>query len=155
MQKNSTDWLLAFTGGLVLALMINYNSLMAKHSTPVFASWVAHGIGALSSLFFVALFPILFPLKKDIQPLRMKGPFWAYLGGIPGTFTVILAAITVNSSLGLSGSLSLMLVGQVLFGLVSDIFGLFGTPKRSFTLTDFFVVLSILMGSWIIIFFRS
>lgn len=154
MNKLSTYWLPALAGGFLLALMIHYNSLMAKHSTPIFASWVAHGIGAVASLVFIAIFSNIFVAKNETTQ-KKKGPFWAYLGGIPGALTVVLAAITVNSSLGLSSTLALMLVGQIVFGLVSDIFGLFGSQKRNIMLIDFFVVLSVLTGSGIIIFLRS
>ncbi|MGH9897782.1 MAG: DMT family transporter [Pyrinomonadaceae bacterium] len=152
----STDWLLALAGGSLLAVMIYYNSLLARHSTPLFASWMAHGIGSAAALFLIVGYSRVFrPANKEIKDQRAKGPSWAYLGGIPGALTVVLAAITVNSRLALSGTLALMLVGHVLFGIVSDRFGLFGVPKRKFILADFFVVLSVLTGSGILIFFRS
>ena len=53
MKGHSKDWFLALLAGLLLALMIDYNSLMAKHSTPLFASWVAHGVGSMVAFFFV------------------------------------------------------------------------------------------------------
>jgi len=154
MNEHSSDWLLALAGGLLLGLMINYNSLMAKHSTPLFASWVMHGIGAVTSLLFITVFSKKFSANNKINHQYTQGPLWAYFGGIPGSLTMILAAITVNSRLGLSGTLAFIIAGQVLFGLVCDIFGLFDIPKRRFALTDFFVVLSVLMGSSIIIFLK-
>jgi len=151
MIGRSADWFLAILGGTLLALMINYNSLLAKHTTPTFASWVAHGLGAIAAVLLVMLFGRAFrPKGKD--PAAPKAPIWYYLGGIPGAFTVILAAIAVNSSLALSGTIALMLVGQVLFGIVSDRFGLFRTPKRRIVLTDFAVAGAVLAGSALIIF---
>ncbi|QRK04329.1 DMT family transporter [Archangium violaceum] len=156
MRGRSTDWLLAMAGGALLALMINYNSLLAKHTTPVFASWVAHGLGAVAAFALVVLYSRLFRSPgKEMEPQRAKVPLWFYLGGIPGTLTVILAAVTVNSGLSLSGTIALMLLGQVLFGLVSDYFGLFRTPKRRIVATDFLVALCILSGSALIIFGRA
>lgn len=150
---DATDWLLAIVAGILLAVMIDFNSLLAKHSVPVFASWVAHGFGALVALVIVGLGATLLRLKpqKAISP-KPQSPFWSYWGGIPGTFTVILAAITVNSPLGLSGTLALMLVGQVLFGIVSDQFGWFGIPQRKIGVTDGLVILFVLSGSGILIF---
>lgn len=149
----STDWLLAIAGGLLLALMINYNSLLAKDTTPVFASWVAHGLGAVAALALVVLHSKVFrPVSKVRGQRPVKAPLWTYLGGIPGAFTVILAAITVNSSLKLAGSIALMLGGQALFGVVSDHFGLFGMPKRRIIASDFLVALAILAGSALIVF---
>lgn len=147
----SIDWVLALIGGLLLALMINYNSVIAKHSTPLFASWITHGIGSISALFLIVAFK---QIRKPAS-FSVKGPRWAYLGGIPGAITVVLASITVNSYLGLSGTLVLMLVGQIIFSIISDIFGLFGTLKRNLTWTDFFVVLSIFGGSGLIIFSKT
>jgi len=117
---------------------------------------VAHGIGSIAALVLIVVASkVLRPATTEADRSRAKrGPFWAYLGGIPGALTVVLGAITVNSSLALSGTLALMLVGQVLFGIFSDHFGLFGVPKRRFVRTDFFVVLSVLVGSGIVIFFR-
>jgi transporter family-2 protein len=87
------------------------------------------------------------PKRHGVRP-----PLWFYAGGIPGAFTVILAAIAVNSSLALSGTIALMLVGQVVFGMVSDHFGLFRTPKRRLSGTDLVVALAVLGGSGLIIF---
>ncbi len=153
-MDHTKDWFLGLSAGAFLALMINFNSLLAKQSSPLFASWVAHGVGALVALSFVMIFSkknSSVPNKSESSLLERR--FWTYLGGIPGAFTVILAAITVNSALGFSGALALMLVGQIFFGILTDFLGFFGCAKRKLTLNDFLVVLSVLAGSWLIIFF--
>ena len=148
------DWLLALAGGSLLAVMIDFNGLVAKRSTPLFASWTAHGSGAVAALFLVIISSKAFwPASKGVRHRSARGPLWAYLGGIPGALTVVLAAITVNSRLALSGTLALSLVGQVCFGIASDHFGLFGMSKRRLALNDFYVVLSVLTGSAFLIFF--
>ncbi|MDI1476294.1 DMT family transporter [Polyangium sp. y55x31] len=155
MIGRSRDWLLAFTSGILLALMLNYNGLLAKHTMPIFASWAAHGLGAFAAfVLVVSCSRLLGPPSKEAQP-PPKAPLWYYLGGVPGAFTVILAAIAVNSSLALSGTIALMLVGQVLFGIVSDHFGLFRTPKRRIVAADFLAALLVLAGSVLIIFGRA
>ncbi|MGF1728510.1 DMT family transporter [Photobacterium kasasachensis] len=135
MKAHPLNLSLALAGGVTLASMIAINSELAAYSSPVLASWFAHGIGAITSLLVLITASLLAGKKLTILP-KVGTPFWAYLGGIPGAFTVVLAAITVNSPLGLSGSLALIMAGQVLFGLVCDGFGLFGLTKRPFTLTD-------------------
>lgn len=153
MKAHTFDWLLALAGGLLLALLINYNSVMALHSTPLFASWLTHGVGLGVAIFLM----IAFKRKPNTDEQKEKypvAPFWSYFGGIPGAMTIVLAAIVVNSSIGLAGSIAFMLVGQIIFGLAVDFFGLFGTRKRCLRLTDIFIVLSTLAGSLIIIFFR-
>lgn len=150
----TADWLLALMGGIILTMMIASNSLLAKHSSPLFASWVAYGVGAVIAFLLVIMSRKLWSAKDNAKTMGAKTPAWVYLGGIPGALTVVLAAITVNSPLSFSGSFALMLVGQVFFGIVSDMFGFFGTPKKVFSWNDFFVVLSVLAGSGLIIFFR-
>jgi transporter family-2 protein len=153
MIGRSTDWILAISGGVLLALMINYNSLLAKHTTPLFASWVAHGLGAVAAFVLVVVRSGLFHANgKATKDQREKTPRWFYLGGIPGAFTVVLAAITVNGSLALSGTIALMLAGLVLFGIVSDHLGLFSTPKRRIVPADFLAALLVLAGSALIIY---
>jgi transporter family-2 protein len=153
MKIRTFDLLLALTGGALLAVMINLNSALATFSSPLFASWMAHGIGALVALILVALYANIFGNKPvTTETKQVKAPVWSYFGGLPGALTVILAAITVNSSLGLSGTLALGLVGQILFGLVSDHFGLFGLAKKRFAFADILIVMPVLAGSFILIF---
>lgn len=150
---HSTDWLLALAAGALLAVMIDLNSLLAAHSTPVFASWIAHGVGSIAALILIGLSSRFARGANDGSGLqRTPAPLWAYLGGVPGALTVVLAVITVNSSLALSGTLALMLVGQVAFGMISDRLGLLGVARRKFSPNDGFVVLSILSGSGILLF---
>lgn len=153
MLRRSMDWILAFASGALLALMINYNSLLARHTTPMFASWVAHGVGAVAALALILLYSrIARPAGTPPPDPGAKLPFWFYLGGIPGALTVLLAAITVNSILTLSGTIAFMLVGQVLFGIVSDAFGWFRTLRRRVEAIELVAALLILAGSVLIIF---
>lgn len=148
------DGLLAFTGGVLLALMIDYNSLLAKHTTAVFASWVAHGVGAAVALVLVVLSASVFRRNTGREARMKQGKplLWLYFGGIPGAFTVMLAAIAVNGSLSLSGTIALMLVGQIVFGMVSDHFGLLLAARRRIVRADILAMLCILTGSAMIIF---
>ncbi|WP_026179799.1 DMT family transporter [Hahella ganghwensis] len=155
MVKISGDWVLALGAGVLLAVMININSQLAEFSSPVVASWVAHGVGGLAAW---GLCLVVGSRKHSVAQRQSRGaaagriPFWCYLGGVPGAMTVVLAAVTVNSPLGLSGSLALMLVGQILFGLLCDYFGLFGIPRRKLQWRDAHVSLCTISGAGIIIF---
>ncbi|MBT1159024.1 DMT family transporter [Aminobacter anthyllidis] len=150
MIGRSADWLSALAAGALLAVMIACNGLLAKHSAPVFASWAAHGTGAAAALLLVAGWSRIF--KRQEAGTQKKGPAWAYLGGVPGALTVVLAAITTNSPLALSGTIAFMLVGQVIFGMAMDCFGLFGVAKRPFAATDVAVVALVLSGSVLLTF---
>lgn len=140
--------LFAISSGVLLSLMIMSNSYLARFTTPLTASWITHGVGSLFSLIIYGIF-----LRKNRQNKQKKtkiNVLW-YLGGIPGAFTVLLAAITVNSPLSLSGSIILMITGQILFSVVVDAMGWFGVKKQKITLRDMLMCLLLISGSALLI----
>ena len=153
MNRNQYLYLfLALMSGGFLAAMIFFNSQLAIFYSPVESSWFAHGIGSLTAL--ILIFSLNRGKQKKVAQVS-KTPRWAYLGGLPGALTVLLAGITVNSYLGLTGSLALGLVGQLLFSYVCDYFGLFGLEKRKMVLRDLLSLCMICGGSLLIIFSKG
>ncbi|WP_434719619.1 DMT family transporter [Providencia sp. Je.9.19] len=140
--------LYAFISGVLLSLMIMSNSYLAHFTTPLTASWITHAIGSLASLIIYFLY---LSKKKVIHSEHRTIKIIYYLGGIPGAFTVLLAAITVNSTLSLSGSIILMITGQILFSLLIDAFGWFGLKKRKIKFKDFLMCILLLSGSVLLI----
>ena len=147
-MKNSRSALFfAVISGSLLACMIFFNGALSSKTSPIWASFIAHTIGAVISC-------ILFlPMVRKLDINLKNIPKWAFLGGIPGAATVIFASITVTSGIGLSGTISLMLLGQVVFGMLVDHFGAFHMKKRALDLYDFMQVLLVMTGSSLIIFF--
>ncbi|WP_085044078.1 DMT family transporter [Ensifer aridi] len=156
MQKRTIDWtvLLALIAGVVLAVMTDWNSQLARYSSPLFASWTAHGIGAIASMALVLILSARGKTMAASVP-HQRWPLWSYLGGVPGAFTVLLAAITVNSALGLAGTLALLLVGQMAFGVLADYFGLFRLQRRQPRLHETIGFALVLIGSIVVIVARS
>jgi len=152
MLKQLKDGLLAIAGGVLLAMMVDYNGTLARHTSAVFSSWVAHGVGTLAAFALLRLSLPLIASPPARPAASAPSPRWSYLGGVPGAFTVILAAVTVNGPLSLSGAIALMMVGQVLFGMLSDHFGWLRVPVRRLRPQDLLVVACILAGSGMIIF---
>lgn len=148
------DWIWAILAGALLAVMVTINSGLAAHTTPFTASWVVHGVGAVAA--FVLLMANLAVARKAGR-IKVEGltPLWTYFGGAPGAFAVALSSIAVNSELALAGGLSLLLVGQILFGLLSDQFGLFGTPRRGLNRYDFLSAACVIGGSAVLIFSKG
>lgn len=118
---------LAALSGAVLALATDWNSQLARLASPLFASFVAHGVGTAAS---VALFVALPVWRKPSAPSGVRPPLWAWLGGVPGALTVAFATVTILGPLGLAGTLAAMLVGQMLFGVLTDRFGWLGLERR-------------------------
>ncbi len=150
-SANPWHILAAFASGGLLTLMVYFNGQLAFHGNPLFSSWVAHGTGTIAAIIFLI---VLRPRRaKSPETQKPKAPWWAYLGGLSGALTVMLTSTTVNSPLALSGTLALGLAGQFGFGLIADLWGLFGLPKRRPSLRDLFAFALIIAGSAIIIFF--
>lgn len=155
-MRHYLDWIWAGLSGGLLAVMITINSGLAAHSTPFVASWVVHGVGAVAAFFLLRVNLLL--MKRPAVAAgegTSKPPLWSYFGGAPGAFAVALSSIAVNSELALAGGLSLLLVGQILFGLISDLWGLFGTPKRQLNRFDLLAALCVVGGSALIIYSGS
>lgn len=148
------DWIWAILAGALLAVMVTINSGLAALTTPFTASWVVHGIGAVAA-FFLLLANGAVARRAGRAPRPGKAPLWSYLGGAPGAFAVALSSIAVNSELALAGGLSLLLVGQILFGLVSDQFGFFGTPRRRLNRFDFLATACVIGGSALLVFSKG
>ncbi|WP_186645405.1 DMT family transporter [Fluviispira vulneris] len=153
-MTKSKDIFLALFGGVLLALMVTSNSLLAQNTNAVFASWFAHGIGA-SVILTILIFSYTMQIKSEkSQAITTKVQWWLYLGGVAGAFVVFLSSVVINKGLSLSAAISLILVGQILFGIFSDSIGLFGTIKRKIHIKDFIVILLVLTGSYLILFWK-
>ncbi len=139
----------AVTSGGLLAVMIFLNSELARYTSPVWSSFIAHGVGVVGSW---VLWWVL-SQHKALLPYAAEAPLWSYFGGAGGAIIVVLANITVNSAIGLVGSLSLMILGQTTIAMVFDVKGWFGMEKRRLSANDLLQVPCIVIGSILIIFY--
>ncbi|MNH19970.1 hypothetical protein D3C79_797220 [compost metagenome] len=173
--------LAAFGAGLLLALMIAQNGALARATDPWLASWLAHGVGTLvaallwgiaarvnthrrkaaqagaaramavgASLATTPAGPASCLLEAMPSQLN-RVPYWAWLGGLPGALTVVLAAFCLNSPLGMAGTLALLLLGQLLFGALCDGLGWFGLPRRRPQGLDLLAAFLVMAGALLIL----
>ncbi|MDT3295068.1 DMT family transporter [Shewanella sp. SP2S2-6] len=152
--------LAALFSGALLALMIKLNSQLALYSSPLMASWIAHGVGILTVLLMLTALGVWhrFTRKQVVSSQISRSlqllPWWAYLGGLPGALTVVLAAMSVNSDLALAGTLALMLVGQLVFSCLCDRLGYLGMVKRHIPVAEIAAMVMISLGAILVIFSR-
>jgi transporter family-2 protein len=144
MTTRNLHHMLAFLSGGLLAVMLLFNGTLAAQTTATFASWVAHGAGAVLAL------ALLF-LRPGARIWRGGAPAWAYLGGLSGALTVVVTAVAVNSALALSGTLALGLAGQAAFGLLADRFGFLGLKVRKPGWRAYAALVLVLAGSSLVI----
>ena len=82
-------------------------------------------IGSTAALGIVA---VILQARPDVTAARAL-PWYAWVGGLYGAIFVVAAAWGVPR-LGVALTITLMVAGQLLIGVVLDHFGAFGTPQH-------------------------
>lgn len=153
-RTNPLHLLAAFASGGILTLAIFVNGEAGRFGGAMFSSWLAHGVGTIVAILFLAFVWRGQRTAAAEATARIgKAPLWAYIGGLLGAATVMLTSTSVNSPLALAGTLALGLAGQVVLSLAADFWGLLGLPKRRLDLRDAGAVILIAAGSLLIILF--
>lgn len=147
MLRQSGLVLVAIFSGLLLALMISVNAELAGTTSAFQASWIAHGIGGITALLLYSVFK-----KNDARANRPKIKKQYWFGGVPGALTVVFASLTVQSYIGLTGTLALALIGQFFLSLLLEHFALLNQPKAKVTLANLLPTLLVVIGSILIIY---
>lgn len=112
--------------GVMLSFMVLTNGTLAGYLGNYPATVVNHAIG-LSIVLIIIFFK-----KIKIKTLP-KAPFYIYLGGAVGVFTVLFTNISFNH-LGMSRTLALGLLGQSITSIFIDHFGLLECHESSLML---------------------
>ncbi len=118
------NYFISILTGVILAVMVSLNGGVSNVAGNYAASVIIHLVGLIGIIF------VLFYKKLKIK--NLKGiPFYMFTGGLIGVFTVLFT----NSSsvvLGVSLTVSLSLLGQLVTSLVIDNFGYFDMPVIKF-----------------------
>ncbi|WP_226626665.1 DMT family transporter [Alloyangia pacifica] len=152
-RPHPLEILAALCAGSLLTLMLLSNGMMAAHTTPIFASLTAHGVGSLVAVLLLGVFWVRRPALR--RGPGGRAPLWAYLGGISGALTVVVSTVVVNSSLALTGTMALGLAGQVALALIFDATGALGLERRLPRRNDLLALAAIIVGTLLIIFARG
>lgn len=116
-------------GGMLTALQAPTNAMLARpFNSPVNAAFVSFAVGTLVLLVAVLALRAA-PDWAGVQAL----PWYAWLGGAYGAVFVVAAAFAAPR-LGVASTITLMIAGQLVAGMVVDHFGGFGIAPRPVTL---------------------
>jgi transporter family-2 protein len=117
-------------GGMLTALQGPTNAMMAKPlNSAVNAAFVSFAVGTLVLLIGI----LAMRIKPDWAGVRDL-PWYAWLGGAYGAVFVCAAAFSAPR-LGVASTITLMIAGQLLAGILVDHFGGFGIAPRPVNLT--------------------
>lgn len=128
----------AVLSGILIAVMIFVNGQLTSNIGNYHATVLIHFIG-LALVCFVLLIK-----RQPPHPGARQNP-WMYLGGVIGVCTVVFTNEAVLS-LGVSITLALGLLGQLVSSLLNDRFGWFGATIQKFRPYRVLSALLVLIG---------
>ena len=117
-------YFLSLIAGSLLAFMVSANGIVGEAAGNYASSVIIHFIG------LVAVVIVLFVTKSKLKNLRSI-PLWMYSAGLIGIITVLFNNATFTT-LGVSLTVALGLLGQSVTSIIIDHFGLFGLPVSRF-----------------------
>lgn len=118
------NYSISIFAGSLLALMVSFNGLVGAAAGNYASSVIIHFIGLIGMII------VLLVTKSKLHGLK-KASFYMYSAGIVGILTVLFSNMTFVT-LGVSLTVALSLLGQLLTSLLIDQYGMFGLPKIPF-----------------------
>ena len=135
------NYFISIFTGIVLAIMISLNGGLGNISGNYASSVIIHFVG-LIGIIFVLIFT-----KSKIK--NLKGiPFYMFTGGLIGILTVLFTNIGF-SGLGVSLTVSLSLLGQLITSLIIDHFWYFNMPVIEFDKKKILGLIIIIAGIYV------
>lgn len=131
--------------GALIAIMIQMNGTLGQYTNVYFSSFFAHGLGAIG-VFIITGF-IKQNKNEDIDL-----PVYFYMGGAMGAIIIVLNNMSFQW-LGVSMTVALILLGQVISSLLIDTRGLFNMEKINFNRKKILGFFLISFGILIMMFF--
>lgn len=115
---------LSILSGILISVMLLFNGQLAGTYGNALATVLIHIVGLVAVGIWLAV-------KKQSLRHTLREPGHLYLGGVIGVATVLLTNLTF-AHLGVSTTLVLSLLGQIIASLVIDTAGLLGAKKLAF-----------------------
>lgn len=124
--------------GMLITIMITLNGSLSNVTGNYTSSVVIHLVGLIGIILVLMITKSKLVIKKEL-------PFYLYSAGLIGVATVLFNNISI-ASIGVSLTVSLGLLGQTIFSLVSDHYGLFGMKKVVFNQRKVIGLVIIIIG---------
>lgn len=115
---------LALINGVILAIMIFLNGMLANITGPYMSTLIFHILGFI-------LIIIISIIKKNRLSNLKKLPLMFFLPGILSVVTILLNNISIPK-IGLTLTIGITLFGQLVMSSLVEHFGLFGMPVNKF-----------------------
>ncbi len=139
---------------IILIILVGLAGGVAVGLQSPMASMITQRLGIFESVFIVhmggaviALLPLLFYSGGKLSQWRSV-PWYALGAGIFGL--IVIGAISyMIPKVGVAASITTIVAGQLLVGILLDHFGLLGASVRSLDLTRIIGIVVVLAGVWL------
>lgn len=130
--------------GMLTAIMVSLNGLLSTYVELYNSALIVHLVGLIT----VAII-LLFFVRNEYGTGK-RPPLYFYFVGLCGVLMVVLTNVCFQS-VGVALTVATGLLGQSILSSLIDHFGLFGMPRRRFTLSKLPGLLLILAGTLVMI----
>lgn len=136
--------IIAVFGGMLLGVQTPINGALGKRVGGIEGALVSFAVGVICLSFVVLLFG-----KGNLSQITHVPKVWL-IGGALGA-TAVTCSILAVQGLGVAGTLSAAVFGQILVGLLIDHFGLLGVTKTPLDLSRVLGVLLMMGGLYLVL----
>lgn len=113
---------LALLNGIILAVMVFFNGMLASKTGPYMSTLIYHVLGLLMII-------IVSIIKKNKLTNLREVPFLLLLPGVLSVITILLNNISIPH-IGVTLAVGIGLFGQLVMSSLVEHFGLFGMPAN-------------------------
>lgn len=103
----------------------------------------------LLSVVILIVLIFVFPSTINLSNLPGLSEWYLYIGGALGV-AILLTPIYLVPRIGTTSALTAIVLGQTLFALIIDHFGLFASPKIEINIARVFGVLLVIIGAYLV-----
>lgn len=136
--------LIGLAGGVAVGVQGPLASLISQRTGALESAFIVHVGGAIAALLLLAA------LRGGAMGQWRAVPWYAYGAGVLGLVVISSVSYTIPR-MGVAPSLTLIIAGQLLVGVLLDQFGLLGAEIRPITLDKLFGLLVLTLGVWLLV----
>lgn len=133
--------LISIIVGAIISVMILYNGTLSNALGNFSSSIIIHIVGLISIILVIIL-------SKSKLKIHRQIPLYLYSAGAIGVFTVVFTNLSFTK-LGVSLTLALGLLGQSIFSIIIDHFGMLGMRIMRFNQKKYIGLFLIAFGIFI------
>ncbi|CAG9296431.1 DMT family transporter [Celerinatantimonas diazotrophica] len=121
-------FIMALTSGFGLAIQAAVNSRLSSgvHNQPLMAAFISFAVGTLC-LGLIAIFQVHW---SGVGSALTQQPWWRWIGGFLGA-SAVFTTIFLAPRIGITNTMFLFILGQLIAGMLVDSFGWIQMPVRA------------------------